>query len=64
MARTSRWDRPPAPHDLRWWVRLLGKVLIVAGLLIFGFVAYQLWGTGIQTARAQKVTFSRTVRSR
>jgi sortase A len=54
MARTSRWDRPPAPRDLRWWVRLLGKVLIAAGLLIFGFVAYQLWGTGIQTARAQR----------
>ena len=35
-------------------MRLLGKVLIVAGLLIFGFVAYQLWGTGIQTARAQR----------
>ena len=29
-------------------------MLIATGLLMFGFVAYQLWGTGIETARAQK----------
>ena len=28
-------------------------MLIATGLLLFGFVAYQLWGTGIETARAQ-----------
>lgn len=28
-------------------------MLIASGLLMFGFVAYQLWGTGIETARAQ-----------
>ena len=28
-------------------------MLIAAGLLLFGFVAYQLWGTGIQQARSQ-----------
>tara|TARA_R110002110_G_scaffold306075_3_gene520009 strand:- start:1267 stop:2427 length:1161 start_codon:yes stop_codon:yes gene_type:complete len=39
--------------DWRWWVGNLGKTLITTGLLIFGFVAYQLWGTGIETARAQ-----------
>jgi sortase A len=53
MGRTSRWDRPPVAHDLRWFVRLFGKTLIVTGLLMFGFVAYQLWGTGIEFARAQ-----------
>jgi sortase A len=53
MGRTSRWDRPPPPRDLRWFVRLFGKTLIVIGLLMFGFVAYQLWGTGIEFARAQ-----------
>lgn len=53
MARTSRWDRPPVPKDVRWGVRLFGKVLICTGLLMFGFVAYQLWGTGIEYARAQ-----------
>jgi sortase A len=31
----------------------VGRVLITAGLLILAFVAYQLWGTGLQTARAQ-----------
>jgi sortase A len=40
-------------RDWRWWVGGLGRVLIAIGLLMFGFVAYQLWGTGIETARAQ-----------
>lgn len=53
MSRTSRWDRPRSPRDVRWFIRGLGKTLIVNGLLLFGFVAYQLWGTGIEYARAQ-----------
>ena len=55
MARSkpSRWDRPKPPHDWRWWVGGTGRILITIGLLMFAFVAYQLWGTGIQTARAQ-----------
>jgi sortase A len=32
----------------------LGRVLIAIGVLMFAFVAYQLWGTGIQTAQAQQ----------
>jgi sortase A len=48
-----KFDRPAPPHDWRWWVSGLGKTLIATGLLMFGFVAYQLWGTGIETARAQ-----------
>jgi sortase A len=51
--RVSKWDRPPEPHDWRFFVGGLGKLLIAIGLLMFGFVAYQLWGTGIETARAQ-----------
>jgi sortase A len=51
--RVSKWDRPPEPHDWRFYVGGLGKILIALGLLLFGFVAYQLWGTGIETARAQ-----------
>ncbi len=31
----------------------LGKVLIVAGLLVLGFVGYQLWGTSLETSRGQ-----------
>lgn len=38
---------------MRTAVGALGRVLIVVGLLILGFVAYELWGTGIYTARAQ-----------
>ncbi|HSP29355.1 MAG TPA: class E sortase, partial [Ilumatobacteraceae bacterium] len=48
-----KFDRPTPPHDWRWWVGGVGKTLIATGLLLFGFVAYQLWGTGIETARAQ-----------
>ena len=51
--RVRKFDRPAPPHDWRWWVGGIGKTLIATGLLLFGFVAYQLWGTGIETARAQ-----------
>ncbi len=51
--RISKWDRPPDPHDWRFYVGNLGKALITTGLLMFGFVAYQLWGTGIEYAAAQ-----------
>ncbi|MFM2073585.1 MAG: hypothetical protein RLZZ623_3849 [Actinomycetota bacterium] len=51
--RRSRWDRPKEPHDWRWIVGGLGRILISIGVLLFAFVGYQLWGTGIQTAQAQ-----------
>ena len=51
--RIRKWDRPPPPHDWRWYVGTLGKILIALGILMFGFVGYQLWGTGLETARAQ-----------
>ena len=40
-------------RDWRWVVGGIGRVLIGAGVLILLFVVYQLWGTGIQEARAQ-----------
>lgn len=52
-SRVSRWDRPPHPRDWRFFVGTIGKILIATGLLLLGFVAYQLWGTGFETARAQ-----------
>src|SRR4051794_18572590 len=52
--KVSRWDRPKPPHDWRWLVGGIGRALIGLGLMMFAFVAYQLWGTGIQTAQAQR----------
>ena len=56
LAATSA-NQLPAPesddHDWRRAVRTVGKVLIATGLLLGGFVAYQLWGTGIEARRAQ-----------
>jgi sortase A len=51
--REAYWNRPKHPKDWRYWVGGTGRVLIVLGLLMFAFVAYQLWGTGIEQARAQ-----------
>ena len=31
----------------------MGRLLIIGGLVILGFVAYQLWGTGLEEARQQ-----------
>jgi len=51
--RVPYFKRPKPPRDWRWLVGGIGKTLITLGLLMFAFVGYQLWGTGIQTARAQ-----------
>ena len=51
--RVPYFLRPKQPHDWRWVVGGIGKSLITLGLLMFAFVGYQLYGTGIQTARAQ-----------
>ena len=51
--RRSRFDRPPEPHDWRWVLGIVGRTLVAVGVLMFAFVGYQLWGTGIQTAREQ-----------
>jgi sortase A len=40
--------------DWRVWVARTGRTLISVGVLLLLFVAYQLWGTGIQTAQAQR----------
>jgi sortase A len=51
--RKPRVPKPPEPHDWRWFVGGLGRVLISLGLLIFAFVGYQLWGTEIQYHQSQ-----------
>lgn len=51
--RVRKWDREPTARDWRYYVGNLGKTLIAVGLLMFGFVGYQLYGTGLETAAAQ-----------
>lgn len=51
--RVRKWDREPHPHDWRFYIGTVGKTLIAIGLLMFGFVGYQLYGTAIETAAAQ-----------
>lgn len=41
------------PRDWRYWVGGTGRVLLVIGVLMFGFLAYQLWGTGIEYRQSQ-----------
>ncbi|PIE31426.1 MAG: hypothetical protein CSA55_05740 [Ilumatobacter coccineus] len=62
--RVSYWDRPPAPRDWRFVVGGAGRLMVWLGVMMFGFVAYQLWGTGINTARDQRAmaeVFEQTV---
>jgi len=40
--------------DIRKAIRGAGKALISVGILLFLFVGYQLWGTGIAEARGQR----------
>jgi sortase A len=47
------WDRPKPRKDWYWFLGRLGTSLIVLGLLMFLFVGYQLWGTGIEEAQSQ-----------
>lgn len=53
VRKPSKWDRPKPPKDWRWWVGGVGRVLIAVGVLMFLFVGYQLWGTGIEEAQSQ-----------
>ena len=43
---------------VRWGVRTLGEVFITLGLLLFLFVAWQLWWTDVTANREQAVTIS------
>ena len=49
----SYWDRPKPPRDWYWFLGRLGQTLIITGVLMFLFVGYQLWGTGIEEAQSQ-----------
>ncbi|MCU1345575.1 MAG: peptidase family protein [Acidimicrobiia bacterium] len=44
---------PPRRSKLARSVMILGRALIGSGLLVLGFVVYQLWGTGLQYSHSQ-----------
>ena len=46
-------DTNASPGRISRLLDALGRTMIVAGLLLLSFVAYQLWGTGIAEERAQ-----------
>ncbi|MEY4225088.1 MAG: hypothetical protein RIS33_2022 [Actinomycetota bacterium] len=45
--------RAPIRRDWYWFLGRLGQTLITLGILMFLFVGYQLWGTGIEESQAQ-----------
>lgn len=48
------FERPrPRRRDWYWFLGRLGQSLIILGILMFLFVGYQLWGTGIEESQAQ-----------
>jgi sortase A len=47
------WRPYRRSRDWRVYAAGLGRVLVSTGILVLAFVAYQLWGTGIQAAQAQ-----------
>jgi len=49
----ARRVTPGTLEHVRRTIAAIGRTLVTLGLLILLFVAYQLWGTGIFTARAQ-----------
>lgn len=53
MRRSVRYARPRGRGPVGKAVGVLGELLLTAGVLILLYVAYVLWGTGIQTERAQ-----------
>ncbi len=56
--RPAEPERPPKGPFLRYgWrsvIGAIGRLFISLGMLLFGFVGYQLWGTGLQTAASQR----------
>lgn len=43
----------PSHRDWYWFLGRAGQILIATGVLLFLFVGYQLWGTGIEETQAQ-----------
>jgi sortase A len=56
--RLAKWDHPRRLHGWRRAASISGRAFTAVGVLLFGFVAYQLWGTSLETARAQRALAS------
>ncbi len=52
-------DQLRQPAGARRILLVAGRVLIATGVMLLGFVAYQLWGTGLETARSQRALTER-----
>jgi sortase A len=52
-ARRTSGETPVPSAVVRRTIAAIGRTLVTLGLLILLFVTYELWGTGIFTARAQ-----------
>ncbi|MEY4360831.1 MAG: hypothetical protein RL391_137 [Actinomycetota bacterium] len=54
MSRSSaRGAAETRRRDWYWFLGRVGQALIATGVLLFLFVGYQLWGTGIEESQAQ-----------
>jgi hypothetical protein len=61
MHRSARHVRPRNHGPAGAIFGFLGEILLTAGVLILLYVAYVLWGTGIQTERAQSELREQTI---
>lgn len=53
VVKVAFWNRPKPTKDWYWFLGRLGSGLIILGVLMFLFVGYQLWGTGIEESQSQ-----------
>ena len=55
-------DAKTSPGRISRLLNVLGRTMVVAGLLLLSFVAYQLWGTGIAEGRSQSAMATQFVK--
>jgi len=55
-------DSNASPGLISRLLDALGRTMIVTGLLLLSFVAYQLWGTGIAEGRSQNALATQFVK--
>lgn len=58
MTKSSTTQSPGTRSPLQWAIQILGETLITIGLILFLFVAWQLWWTNIEADKIQGQTVS------